>query len=44
MMMTAMVAAMNVTANNRHPRIYGDKIDIGACEYYQAPGLMLLVR
>lgn len=38
---------VTVTGNNRHPRLGGKKdgvIDIGACEYYHAPGLMLLLR
>lgn len=38
---------VTVTGNNRHPRLGGKKdgvIDIGACEYYHAPGLILLLR
>ena len=39
---------VTVTGNNKHPRTGVKKavgvIDIGACEYYNAPGLMLILR
>lgn len=39
---------VTVTGNNKHPRTGVKKavgvIDIGACEYYHAPGLMLILR
>lgn len=39
---------VTVTGNNKHPRTGVKKavgvIDIGACEYYHAPGLMLIFR
>ena len=38
---------VTVTGNNKHPRLGGKRdgvIDIGACEYYHAPGLMLLFK